>query len=301
MNTTFTFMQSAIHGSLAWTRIGAVLVTSTLVAITVCGCIAFPTQLADVEPFREELLDFLIIGQTTKGEVSEVMENFAVAVDGEDISVKLTPWQFRNGQWWLYVQSRGEFQWVLWLEGGTSSFGNRDYRFLLIKFDERDVIAGFETSSLEGNGCNREGVCKLGTSYILLAPDDEDQAAKALPPAANQCLVYLYPRKRSVAGLIVISMELVEASFDDEPGVAVASHEGYLLWPAQFGRHRISLIDPILGGSILTRELDCQRSEAWFFEYIAEGQQGDLNGRVVRVEEKKGRREISKRRLILMD
>ena len=129
---------------------------------------------------------------------------------------------------------------------------------------------------------------------MLLAPEDEDNAAKSLQPYGNQCIVYLYLNKSTGKQMVP-----VRVSFDDNSGVVVGAYDGYLYWVADKGRHEIKLNWPTQGESFLTRGLDCERSEPWFFEYS--GNPSGSNRRLDLVEGSQGRREIEERRLVVMD
>ena len=76
--------------------------------ISLSACIAFPIQLPDEEPFKDEKLAFIEIGKTTKEEIATAMSVFPMEKDEGEASVKLTPKKFRDGDWWLYTQTRKE-------------------------------------------------------------------------------------------------------------------------------------------------------------------------------------------------
>ena len=61
-------------------------------------------------------------------------------------SVTVTPIKFRNGDWWLYSQTRKEARWTIVGIGGGGTTGNVDYQFALIKFDSNEVVAELELS-----------------------------------------------------------------------------------------------------------------------------------------------------------
>ena len=265
------------------------------ILVTASGCIAYPTQMPDEEPFTDEWLPFIEIGTSTKEQVATVMSNFRVDSDEGEVTVELDPHTFRGGDWWLFAQTREEFQWVYAdVSRYSDTYGDVDYHFLLIKFDEHGVVSDYEISSLEADGCNREGVCKLRDYYMLLATEDDDNAAKTLQPRGNQCVVYLYLKKSTGKQMVP-----VKVSFDDGPAVVVGAYEGYLQWDAEYGHHEIELIRPTLGETFIKREIDCQRSEHWFFEY-SRNRSGSKR-RMDEIEGSRGRREINKRRLVVMD
>jgi len=169
------------------------------------ACIAIPLRPGDEEPIKDEQLAFIEIGKTTKEEISTAMSDFAIKHDGGELTVKLTPQRFRDGDWWLYAQTRKETKWFVIYGlpcGGCAdagTVGDVDYRLLLIKFDNNGIVAEYALSSSEGNGCDRYGICVRESHYMLLASDDEDRVVKQFDIPADGCGVYVYGKKRVVA------------------------------------------------------------------------------------------------------
>ena len=147
------------------------------------ACIAVPVGLGGEEPFPDEQLAFIEIGESTKEDIATVMPQ---------------PMQFRDGNTWLYVRTRKEANWLvvgITLDGDAweTTSGSFDLRYLEIKFDDSGIVAGYETSSSEGSGCNRSGVCSIrGFDHMLVAPDGEDQVVKQFDQPADRCAVYVY-------------------------------------------------------------------------------------------------------------
>jgi len=109
------------------------------------------------EAFIDEKLAFIKIGKSTKEEIATTMSDFLMETDEGEVRVNLTPQKFRGGDWWLYAQAREEFKWTIDGPDEDLTFGDVDYRFLLIKFDNNGVVADYELSTSEGRGCNRYG------------------------------------------------------------------------------------------------------------------------------------------------
>ncbi len=164
--------------------------------ISLSACIAFPTELPDEEPFKDEKLAFIEIGKTTKEEIATAMSDFAMKTDEGEVRVKLTPQKYRGGDWWLYAQTREELKWVMVGMNDAEEMGGVDYRFLLIKFDNNGIVAGYELSSSEGFGCNRYGVCAGGPFHTLLASKDEDRVVKQFDIPADRCGIYVYGKPK---------------------------------------------------------------------------------------------------------
>jgi len=152
------------------------------------ACIAFPTSSGDKEPFAKKRLAFIEIGKSTKEDIATAMPQ---------------PMEFLGGDLWLYSQSRREGKWFILVFLGTDGImeetGEIDYRFLLIRFDENGVVAALETSRSERRiGCNRSGVCRIGTTYMLIAPEEQDGAVKNVIVPENRCAVYVYGESRAM-------------------------------------------------------------------------------------------------------
>ena len=65
--------------------------------INLSACIAFPIQLPDEEPFKDEKLAFIEIGKTTKEEIDTAMSDFPMKTDEGEVRVRLTPKKYRGG------------------------------------------------------------------------------------------------------------------------------------------------------------------------------------------------------------
>jgi hypothetical protein len=145
------------------------------------ACIAIPIGLGGEEPFSDEKIDFIEIGKTTKEEIAAAFEQ---------------PVQFQDGNIWLYVKAREEAEWAyVWLipDNPEGTMGDVDFRYLVITFDDNGVVTDYETSSSEGSGCNRSGVCSIrGVDHMLVAPEEEGQMVKRVDLPPDRCAVYVY-------------------------------------------------------------------------------------------------------------
>ncbi len=226
--------------------------------ISLSACIVFPTELPDEEPFKEKKLAFIEIGKTTKEEIATAMSDFPMKTDEGEVRVKLVPQKYRDGDWWLYAQKRQEFGWAglvigFSLEGGSfadyAEFGDVDYRFLLIKFDNNGIVAGYELSSSEGSGCNRYGVCVRGYmhtySYTLLASEDEDRVVKQFDIPADRCGVYVYGKPKSAVSIWL----------DGHPVGRLLNKKHFLFWQLDQGVHQLT-----------HNKFSCAGGDLYFFE-----------------------------------
>jgi hypothetical protein len=133
---------------------------------------------------------------------------------------------------------------------------------LLIKFDNNDVVTGYELSSSEGHGCSPHGLCMQGSRYELLAAEDEDQVAKQFDTPADGCGVYFYSQTKFFSPKFPL------------PILLDGQRIGWLLDTNQFfflhvnhGAHQLASNHPDL--LIRTQvEIDCAAGELMFFELM---------------------------------
>ena len=223
--------------------------------INLSACIAFPIQLPDEEPFKDEKLAFIEIGKTTKEEIATAMSDFAMETDDGEVRVNLTPQKFRDGDWWLYAQTREELKWLMIGPQDVGTIGDVDYRFLLIKFDNNGVVAEYELSSSEGDGCDRYGICVRESHYMLLASEDEDRVVKQFDFPADRCGVYVYG-KRWIAVPIWLD------------GHRVGWHLGkkqFFFWQLDPGVHQLASRSPDVSDQ-KPIEFSCAAGGLYFFE-----------------------------------
>ncbi len=230
------------------------------------GCIIIPTQMPDEKPFKDERLAFIEIGTTTKEQVATAMSNFKIHTDEGEVTVKLNPQKFRGGDRWLYAQDREELQLVFGAYGGGGgTLGDVDYHFLLIKFDEDGVVSDYKVSSIEGDGCNRDGVCKGSVNYMLLASEDEDLAAKHFQPPVDSCGIYFYGNPHLP----------VEAWLDGQPAGWLLNKKLYLFWLVNPGERHLFIraIPPSSHQKLAAADFkrraihfNCEAGRIYFFE-----------------------------------
>jgi len=267
--------------------------------ISLSACIAFPIQLPDEEPFKDEKLAFIEIGKTTKEEIATAMSDFPMETDEGEVGIKLTPQTFRDGDWWLYAQTRKETKWffiymIPYGGGDAGTVGDVDYRLLLIKFDNNGIVAEYALSSSEGNGCDRYGICVRESHYTLLASEDEDRVVKQFDIPADRCGVYVYG-KRGVAVPIWLDGHRVGWHLDKKQ---------FFFWQLDPGVHQLASRSPDVSeqkpiefscaaGGLYFFELERKRSSFWQvgpMSFWAEIEQRDAV---------KGRKAIGKRQLTL--
>ena len=227
--------------------------------ICLSACIAFPIQLPDAEPFKDEKLAFIEIGKTTKEEIATAMSDFPLKTDEGEVRVKLTPQKYRGGDWWLYAQTREELKLFVAVMGPFGSgdagiIGDVDYRLLLIKFDNNGVVAEYELSSSEGDGCDRYSICVRESLYMLLASEDEDRVVKHFDIPADRCGVYVYG-KRWVAVPIWLDGHRVGWHLDKKQ---------FFFWQLDPGVHQLASRSPDVSDQ-KPIEFGCAAGDLYFF------------------------------------
>ncbi len=258
--------------------------------ISLSACI-LPAGRPDEEPFKDEKLAFIEIGKTTKEEIATAMLDFAMKTHEGEVRLKLTPQKYRGGDWWLYARTREERKWLV--TGGMDGeiIGDVDYRFLLIKFDNNGIVAGYELSSSEGSGCNRYGVCVQGSLHTLLASEDEDRVVKQFDIPADRCGVYVYGT----------TMSAVPIWLDGHRVGWLLNTKQIYFWQLYKGVHPLALHSPDVADQ-RPIEFSCAAGGLYFFELTLKRSGFGVFGRreIEQRDAVKGRKAIGKRQLTLI-
>jgi hypothetical protein len=270
-------------------------------ALSFVACLSacvFPVQRPDEEPFKDDTLAFIEIGKTTKAEIASAMSNLIVKSGTDEVNMQLTPRKYRGGNWWLYAQTRKEQAWIVWAGPGLAQLGNVDYRFLLLKFDKNGVVAGYELSSSEGYGCNREGVCVLGPSHSLLASKDEDRVVKQFDILFDHCGIYVYAKSKFVGSYY---LNPISIWLDGHQVDWLLNQEHFFFWQLDPGVHQLAADSPIAEHQA-SIEFRCTAGELLYFE-LGETRKSIFSSRYwIEIEHQNavtGRKAVTKRRLTL--
>ncbi len=277
-----------------------------LISLSACIAIAFPIQLPDEEPFKDEKLAFIEIGKTSKEEITTAMSDFPIKTDEGEVRVKLTPQKYRGGDWWLYAQTREELQWFIagggYGGGGVDISPDVDYRFLLIKFDKNGIVAGYELSSSERSGCNRYGVCVRWPRYTLLASEDEDRVVKQFDIPADRCGVYVYGYPNFAPPI----WSEVPIRLDGRRVGWLLNKKQFFFWQLDQGVHQLGPYRGPYSPDVADQrsiEFSCAAGDLYFFELTQKKSGGFFNLRTwIEIEQPDavtGRKAIGKRRLTL--
>jgi len=267
--------------------------------IGLSACVAIPTRVGQENLLSEKQLDFIEIGASTKEQVAAAMSNYLTTSSSGKASVTVTPIKFRNGDWWLYSQTRKEAEWAIIGLGGVGGIsGDVDYRFALIKFDSNEVVAELELSSSEGNRCNESGIC-VGESFRpqLRAPIQDDQIAKQFAIPEDRCGIYVYgvPSK-NLGGWQSLLIWL-----DGRQVGLIVDGRQYFYWELIPGSHKVAFTNTngsIRGGQL---NLACRAGKAYVLELDTAPAfwRSGRRSKIVLRDSLAGRTAIRKRRLTL--
>ena len=267
------------------------------------SCIILPYEYGHKELFNEERLAFISIGKTTKEEIANTMSDLGMAQEEDEIRRDLVPMKFRDGHWWLYGQVRKEAKWAYLMlvpygGGDAGTIGDIDYRFLLIKFNNKDVVADYELSSSEGLGCNRQGVCVAKGSYTLNATVEDNDRAKQFTSNGDRCSLYLYGDQKNGERVWL----------DNEvKGSLLKKKDYFFLWQVEQGNHTLEVegasmtgLNERYGGKSI--EFQCAAGELYFVNVDRKRRGFSISTTefgITMVDDAIGREEIGKRELLL--
>jgi hypothetical protein len=257
-----------------------------------------PIQLPDKELFNDESLAFIEIGKTTKDEIATAMSDLATRTDEGESKTEFRLEEFRGGDWWLYVQERDELAWFVFAGTGMGQLGDTDLRFLLIEFDPNGVVAGYELSSSEGYGCNREGVCVLGSSHSLLASEDEDRVVKQFDALFDRCGIYVYAKSKFAGSYYASSISIW---LDGHQVDWLLNQEHFFFWQLDPGVHQLAA-DISIAEHQTSTEFTCVAGELLYFELGEKRKSFFSSGYWIEIEHQDavtGREAVTKRRLTL--
>jgi hypothetical protein len=268
------------------------LVLPLLAFLSACIAVPVKTGSGGDEPFARKKLAFIEIGKSTKEDIETAMPK---------------PMMFLGGDLWLYWAARKEANWSAFVAlispsgigGGLApeKTGEIDYRFLVISFDQNDVVAGLETSRSEKRfGCNRSGVCGTRSTYALVAPKEQDRAVKSLNVPENRCAVHVYGEPKMS---IRISLDgvLVGELFDNQ---------GFIFEQVDPGTRQLSIAGKYQGYNRFSRHVDfsCISGGSVFFQIETEKRRGFSSVLEIDITEHdaaEGRLAIGKRKLMLQE
>lgn len=266
------------------------------------ACIAIPIGVGEKSLLPEDHLSFIEIGASTKEQVASAMSSYLTSSSSAKTKVNVNPLEFRNGDWWLYWQTRKEAKWVMMgFDGSGGVVGDVDYRFALIKFDSNGVVAELELSSSEGNKCNEEGIC-VGDSFRpqILAPIQDDRSAKQFTPSENRCGVYVYgvPLKGNAL------WKSLPIWLDGRQVGLIVDGRQFFYWELIPGPHQVAFTNTS-GSATRQHNLACRAGATYVFELVTGGKfvfweknrqlKVDLRGSLA------GQTDVRRRRLTLTD
>jgi hypothetical protein len=236
--------------------------------LSLSACIAIPTGVGEKSLLVDDQLNFIEIGVSTKEHVASEMSSYLTSNSSTKTKVNVKPLEFRNGDWWLYWQTRKEAKWaIVGLEGSGGVTGDVDYRFALIKFDSNGVVAELELSTSEGNKCNEEGIC-VGDSFRpqILAPIHDDRSAKQFAPSENRCGVYVFgaPLERNA---LWVSLPIW---LDGRQAGLIVDGSQFFYWELVPGPHQVAFTNTS-GSAARQQNFACHEGATYVFELVTGG------------------------------
>ena len=241
--------------------------TSALIVFTLLlgGCVPSPLVIpADEEPFKEKIIGRIQIGETSRDEVMEIL--------GEPKAFLMDP----EIHYYAKSLSMG-FQRVVMLAvspsgpvGPLLGRGGLTTLALAIQFDETGIVSSVDR--LPEGPCKSTVPC-LGYAYFktddkayelfLLAPEEDDAAAKQFHPKRDSCSVYLFTeREYGTPSRLRLQATLGSSPFPTR----LLYNGGYQLWHLSPGQHRIYIV----AAELITRErieFGCDAGEVKYLEF----------------------------------
>lgn len=236
------------------------------------GCIGFPVDLADEEPFSEDSKTKISLNQTKRADIRELF--------GEPERT------FAGEHWWVFSKGRKMTEWLI-MAGHMYYFGMdfiggdiRQYH-LLLEFNEDDSVRQVLVVN-ERHPCDKSGhICYEGG--VLEVPHDPSEVLRIAP---GYCAVFLYILKSEIPYTAVfIQIDSLDS------GIRYMTNTGYVRLILTPGPHSIALgADPI--------SLECKKQETYFVRMTHDE---EYKASLVAVPTKRGSKEIVDRKLILRE
>ncbi len=280
---------------LQWRRVALAFPQLLIVplAMGLWSCVPIQIAVEDEELFEADQINFIEVGKSTKSDISAAIFDLGKEMDQAEVKENLTPTKYQDGDWWLYTQKWSSDQWIFLPLFPTVPHVSGEYvfRFLLINFDDNDVVTHYETSTLQRDGCNRSGICKSGSDFILLGRSEDVRSAKLFESPAGKCGVYLYSNTNFAIPIERDGSQVGRLVDDDH----------FLYWqldPGSYDLKSISL-DDFGRGPI---EFECAMGEVYFLEFQRRTKRAFRRQvwiEIIQRDPVEGRQEIDNRRLML--
>lgn len=208
-------------------------------SILIGGCVVYPSDLAEPEPFKDENLEFVGVG-SNKGEVREVLGNNFES--------------FNDGQYWVFVADRAMTKWNVVIpipQAPQPRPRNRVVRqySLIFQFDQNDIVQQIMKLN-DRNPCNDDNtVCHSGD--VLHVLNDAGQAWDRNPA---ECRLSLYLENS------VDHAEFKWILIDKRALPIMLSKAYYSRYYVEAGPHTISLRD-------LRQDFECHAGQSIFVRF----------------------------------
>jgi hypothetical protein len=250
-------------------------------AQTICLCLTASLLNACVVPFHvdesppfEDVIPTLIDGQTTRSQIGGVLGQPAAS--------------YENGLEWIYTGSQINWE-IFYLTpqlSGTDLTGEQ--HFLILKFDKTGVLKSQQLDICEPDfgRCSVSGICHDAKGNIMRMADSEENAlAKTFTAPEGGCSIYLFGAGLGYPG------RQHRVVLDGENMGVVFLNNSYFLWHLSPSDYELAVYpQPV------TISLECLNNEVKFVEFKL-GFWSDSSSRLEIINEQKGRKQISKRRM----
>ncbi len=241
------------------------------------GCVVIP--LPYERPFKEETVQFIEVGSTTREEVILTLGQPDVVARNETLFV----YAAESATGFVAIYSGG---------GGVG----RGYWYLVIEFDQDSTVERHEivTASIFAYPCTTNGICVVpGSKGVLIAPEEEDKNAKKFRVNPEKCSIYIYRSNRNRRWWAHTTGRWWSPIYLNGRYAGLNYYEGYFLWEADPGQIVVS------SGSALGKvTFPCEAGKTYFVRQVMPL---SVDGNVVNqlVDESEGRDDVDSGRLIL--
>jgi len=220
------------------------LISILLLILLSSGCVVipYPTQFPDPNPFPEESLGFIKIGETTREEVWAIFANWEYETDKVTQVVELKPLRSKDDRWWRYVLERELMTWGVTVcfglgFGGICETYNDDqshqHHFVLVEFDSNDVVKAAWLTDGDAHCDSSKPICYWLSDFLILASEDVNKSANDFDPVSDACRIYIYAEGDTFTPMIVVSGSRLR-------GYLFAA-DTFSYWETEGGSHHVQL------------------------------------------------------------
>jgi len=209
-----------------------------LLSLSALGCVVFPIDVADEEPFSEEVISSIEIGKSSQSDLESIL--------GQPQE------SFLAGRWWVYRADHKTTEWMA-IGYGTGGVAGGEIKHLrmLVRFDDEGLISALTHVSAEQPCDTKYGVCYIDGSLVLPVIFSGDVAARS-----NTCAIVFFADGQFDSTILV-------SIGDSEPQFPLVKPSGtYIYGNVPIGRHKITTDFDAFGVSVTkAKTVDCFSQE----------------------------------------